>query len=251
MEYRVEPGYDGLLSRAGITNAESVWSSAAIQIWRSISERENGTIDTTRDDGTPIRFHVKRDKARVRSPAADEARGMAVLRGLRIPTATLVARGRRADGATFVITEHLTAHAAADKLISNGLSFKQLIEPTAAITGRLHAAGAFHRDLYLCHFFATADARDVRLIDCARVLHKPFWRRRWQVKDLSQFVYSARACAVAPSELDAWFLAYGQALGRSFDRGLRRAIDRKVETIARHDARLRRRQPTRNVSIPT
>jgi heptose I phosphotransferase len=129
-----------------------------------------------------------------------------------------------------------------------------LLAPTAALAARLHASDAFHRDLYLCHFFAKlkddGGVEDLRLIDCARVLIKPFWRRRWQVKDLSAFAYSTRGHAVRRETLDRWFAEYASAMPRPLTAYARRLIDLKADRIARHDAALRRRQPTRNISIP-
>jgi truncated hemoglobin YjbI len=71
------------------------------------------------------------------------------------------------------------------------------------------------------------------------------------VKDLSQFDYSLRRLQVAEAERSAWLERYAAARGDGTTPATyRSAIARKVARIARHDARLNRRQPNRNVSIP-
>lgn len=252
--FRIEPSYEELLRRAGIADAWSVFENPRIRVWRSITERENATIDIPAADGSVTRLHIKRDKEpQHESSAGAEAAHLLALSSRGIPTASLVAYGKLPDGRSFVITEDLRGYAAADRQIAAGaVAFADLLEPTARLAGRLHASAAFHRDLYLCHFFVRPrdGGVDVRLIDCARVLIRPFWRRRWQVKDLAQFAYSTREHAVSPEELDRWFDAYGAAFGRAVSPYARRAIGLKADWIARHDAALRRRQPGRNVAIP-
>jgi len=138
--------------------------------------------------------------------------------------------------------------------IESGTPFEKLLEPTADLAGKLHRSGLHHRDLYLCHFFAKVDGNniDVRLIDTARVKRLPgmFTRQRWIVKDLAQFFYSTQSLGVTDDQRTRWLNRYAQQRGLpSVDR-LRRSIERKVRAIARHDAKLKAAQPTRNISIP-
>jgi heptose I phosphotransferase len=252
--FRVEPTYHDLLRRAGIADAWSVFENPRIRVWRSITERENATLDVPAADGSITRLHIKRDKEpQHESSAGAEAAHLLALSNRGIPTPPLVAYGKLPDGRSFVITEDLHGYAPADRQIAAGvMKFSDLLEPTARLAGRLHASAAFHRDLYLCHFFVRqhAGSVEVRLIDCARVLIKPFWRRRWQIKDLAQFTYSTREHSVPPAELDRWLAVYGAAFGRAVAPSARRMIELKADWIARHDAALRRRQPERNVAIP-
>ena len=98
-------------------------------------------------------------------------------------------------------------------------------------------------------------AVDLKLIDTARVRRLPglLTRRRWVVKDLAQFWYSTTKLPVTDEQRLAWLARYagrrGLGAGRDGDR-LRRSIERKAGAIGRHDAQLREKQPTRNVSIP-
>jgi hypothetical protein len=73
---------------------------------------------------------------------------------------------------------------------------------------------------------------------------------RWIVKDLAQFWYSTQSLAVIDEQREQWLGRYASTRGIEVTPRLRSAIERKVRTIARHDERLKRIQPTRNVSIP-
>jgi heptose I phosphotransferase len=253
--FRAAPDYQPLLRQIGL-DAQAVFRHPDIVAWRTIPERQNCTLDTESADGRPVRLHIKR-YARVRSrvtPADREARGIAALESHDIPTAPLVGWGRLRDGRSFIITEDLAGHRAADKLVAGGLDFERLLDATAALAGRLHRAALHHRDLYLCHFLAEVDAARprVKLIDAARVRRLPGWptRTRWIVKDLAQFWYSTLALPVSDDQRTRWLKCYAKSRGIKSAEPLRPAIIRKAAWIAKHDARLRQRQPGRNISIP-
>ena len=257
----VAPGYQPLVRGIGL-DAGAVFTHPAIKPWRSIADRQNCTLDFEREDGRPGRWHVKRYTAvRGRATPADaEVRGIQLLQEHGIPTVPLVAWGRLADGRSFVIVDDLAGYRPADKLVEAGLPFDRLLEPTADLSARLHNAGLHHRDLYLCHFFIPAGdgapegGADLRLIDCARVKRLPGFltRRRWVVKDLAQFWYSTLPQPITDDQRSAWLRRYVHARGLppSDEQHLRRSIERKVRWIARHDVRLNRAQPNRNISIP-
>jgi heptose I phosphotransferase len=121
------------------------------------------------------------------------------------------------------------------------------------LAAKLHNAGLHHCDLYLCHIFGRVAGEQVelRLIDAGRVAALPCWpfARRWVVKDLAQFWYSTIALKVSDAEREAWLAAYVAARPGVAAGSLRRAVLRKAAWIARHDERLRKRQPGRNVSL--
>lgn len=246
----VAPGYETVLRDLGI-DAEAIFTRSDIKVWRSITERENCTLDA-KLGGRAIRFHIKRYKGN--STAAEtEARGISTLIEHGIPTVPLVAWGRLSDGRSFLITEDLYGYRDAEKLVRGGVPFAKVIESTADLAAMLHSQALHHRDLYLCHFFARAsDPSDVRLIDAGRVRRLPGWpvRRRWIVKDLAQFWYSIREVAREEQKV-AWLSRYAERRGDLRILNLRGAIERKCAWIARHDARLREKQAGRNVSLPT
>jgi heptose I phosphotransferase len=249
----VAPGFQPIFREAGL-DAEAFFTHPDIKPWRTLKDRENCTLDITRPDGSRVRFHIKRFPPfrSMGAPADQEVNGLRTLDLEGIPTAPLVGWGKLADRRSFVITLDLAGYEPADKLIESGVSFDRLLEPTADLTARLHAAGLHHCDLYLCHFFARVsdDRVDLRLIDAARVERLGLLARRWIIKDLAQFWYSTLSLPVTQSQRMAWLDRY--AANRKLDSvvQLQRSIQKKSNWIARHDAELRKKQPHRNVSIP-
>ena len=188
-----------------------------IRVWRTLDDRENCTLDAALQDGRAIRWHVKRYPASRGTPAEEEVQGLRLLQDAQIPAPPLVAWGRTADGRSFVITEDLAGHQAADKLLAAGFPFDRLGDPLADLAAKLHKSGLHHRDLYLCHFFVkpTDAAIDAKLIDVARVKKLPLLltRQRWIVKDLAQFWYSTLALPINDSQREAWLARYVEMRG--------------------------------------
>ena len=192
-------------------------------------------------------MHVKRNKPG-HFGVDDELAGIRLLQQAGIPTVPLVAAGRLNDGRGFLITDDLKGFADADKMVQGGMAFDPLLVPTAELAAKLHVAGLHHRDLYLCHVFAAIDDGKValRLMDAGRVRYLPrLMRRRWLIKDVAQFIFSLRQVNVGDAVIKAWLSTY-EASGGTVYPG---PVHRKATRIGRHDANLRRRQPTRNVAI--
>jgi heptose I phosphotransferase len=240
-------------------DAGAVFDHPDIRVWRSIADRENCTLDAD-VDGRHVRWHVKRYTA-VRAPGATpaerEVAGIRLLQDAGIPTVPLVAWGVLADRRSFVIVDELAGYRPGDKLLeAGGATFDQLLGPTADLAAKLHASGLHHRDLYLCHFFIPQppdDGPPLRLIDCARVKRLPRFltRYRWVVKDLAQFWYSTlKHPEITDEQRLEWLRRYAERAGGPDAERLRRSVARKVAWIGRHDARLNRAQPNRNISIP-
>lgn len=253
-EFHVLPQYQPLMRVVGL-DAEAIFTHPQIIAWRKLPDRENCTLDATLD-GRPIRLHVKRHLV-AGTAAEDEVKGIELLRQAGIATVPLVGWGRLEGGRGFVITADLAGYRDAEKLVAEGsVPFEALLEPTADLAARLHAAGLHHRDLYLCHFFARADgaAIDVKLIDAARVARMGNFltRWRWVIKDLAQFWYSTTTLpSITDAQRERWLSRYADRRDICWLPRLRAAIVAKSNSIARHDAKLKQAQPTRNVSIPT
>jgi heptose I phosphotransferase len=256
--FHAAPSYQPMLREIGL-DAQAIFDDPRIVVWRSIRERENCTLDADLADGRHVRWHIKRHRPTrgAETPADEEARGIQLLESHGIPTAPLVGWGRLADGRSFIISEDLAGFRAADKLVADGaLTFDAVLGPTAELAATLHAKGLHHRDLYLCHFFARgADAAEnveLRLIDAARVNKLPRWfARRWIVKDLAQFWYSTTSLGVSDDQRARWLARYLEVRGAVSESAVFAAsVARKARSIARHDERLRARQPGRNVSLP-
>jgi heptose I phosphotransferase len=122
-----------------------------------------------------------------------------------------------------------------------------LIAEAARIARLMHDRRAFHKDLYLCHFFiarvdCAAAAPDWRgrvyLIDFHRLGRHPWTWLWWRVKDLAQLLYSSEIPGVDLRDRLAFWRAYrGPAAGRSADRWLRRFILFKWRRYRRHNVR--------------
>lgn len=253
--FHVAAGFQPLVREVGL-DADAVFDRDDIKPWRKLPDRENCTLDATRGDGSTVRLHVKRFPASARGTLAmDEVRGIELLQQTGIATVPLVGWGSLADGRSFVVSLDLAGYRDAEKCVQAGMPFADLLEPTADLAAKLHAGGVHHRDLYLCHFFARfaeGGNPDLALIDAARVKRLPrIFRERWVVKDLAQFWYSTtKLPAVTDAQREAWLARYARQRGLGSTDTPRRAIERKVAAIARHDRRLNARQPTRNVSLP-
>jgi len=250
--FHVDPAYRALIREIGL-DARGVFSDPRIVPWRSLADRDNCILEETAA-GASQRLHVKRYVATASlTPAEQEQAGHQLLLEAQVPTAPLAAWGVLTNRRSFTIWQDLAGFTPADKLVESGLPFERLLEPTAELAAALHNAGLHHRDLYLCHFMAAGaeGSVELRLIDTARVRKLPGFpfRRRWIVKDLAQFWYSTTKLPVSDAQRERWLQIY--AARRQIRPGsLRGAIVRKSRTIGRHDVRLNRKQPTRNVSIP-
>jgi hypothetical protein len=251
----VSNAFQPLLRQLGI-DAEAVFDHPDITCWRRLPDRENCTLDADLPGGPHVRWHVKRyfPARGSTTPADADVAGHRLLESASIPTAPLVAYGNLPDRRSFVIFDDLAGYTPADKLVERGTPFQPLIEPTADLAAKLHDAGLHHRDLYLCHFMARADADrvDLKLIDTARIKRLPglLTRRRWIVKDLAQFWFSTLKLPVTDEQRAAWLERYGRQRKLDGIASLRKRIERKVASIARHDASLHRDRPERDVSIP-
>ena len=253
-KFNCSPRYQPILREIGL-DAEAVFTHPDIKVWRAIPERDNCTLDANLVDGRHIRLHIKRHHpARgMTTPAEDESLAIRALEIEGIPTVPLVGWGRLIDGRSFLITEDLTGYRDAEKAVRDGLEFESILEPSADLAAKLHRVALHHRDLYLCHFFVRPEnPSDLRLIDAARVKRLPGWpmRERWIVKDLAQFWYSTMSLAITDEQRQRWVARYGKQRQLKSTESLRISIERKSSAIARHDAKLREKQKSRNVSIP-
>lgn len=248
-QFHVLPKYQPIMRTVGL-DAEAVFEHPKIVAWRKLPDRENCTLDA-KLDGKPVRLHVKRYPVAT-SAVDDEVRAIRLLQEAGIATVALAGWGKLADGRSFIITEDLGGYRDVEKLVQSGTPFEALLEPTADVAAKLHAAGLHHRDLYLCHFFVRPDDRDVKLIDVTRVsrLGGILTRGRWIVKDLAQFWYSTIALGIGEELRRRWLLRYATTRGIEMTPRLTRAIERKARWIGKHDAKLKKAQPGRNVSIP-
>src|SRR3954468_8006994 len=96
--FHVLPQYQPTMRIIGL-DAAAVFDHPDIVAWRKLPDRENCTLDAS-VDGRPVRLHIKRwtaTGAATTPAAADEVRGIGLLRDANIPTVPLVGWGRLAD----------------------------------------------------------------------------------------------------------------------------------------------------------
>src|SRR5205823_14335587 len=78
--FDVAPRYKALFQSIGLT-AAAVFTDPRILVWRSITERQNATLDIELPGGQSLRLHVKRylPARGYTTPAQDEALGIRAL----------------------------------------------------------------------------------------------------------------------------------------------------------------------------
>lgn len=200
--------------------------------------------------------------SRPHSPGLEEARHLAAAErlGLRVPRVVAAGEyrgpGLRLSG--FLAVEELTGMLPLHEAIplasrampAEAFEFwkRALIREIARLTRRLHGAGYFHQDLYLCHFYVSQGlcespppdgfAGKVALIDFHRLTRAAgpaAWGKR--AKDLAQLLYSTRNVA-GVSDRDRLRCAKALGLGRrGTGRLLRRLAILKARRYARHNDR--------------
>ena len=122
---------------------------------------------------------------------------------------------------------------------------RELLARLRAEVSRLHAAGWFHRDLYLQHFvLSPRPAREgggerMVLLDVGRARRERRPARRWFVKDLAALLHSCPA-AVTNAErvrfLRDWLAARDED-ERASRRSWSRSILTKARRLAAHEPR--------------
>jgi hypothetical protein len=106
------------------------------------------------------------------------------------------------------------------------VKWKRLLARELARLARLlHDRKAFHKDLYLCHFYVREDHTrsipeswqgNVMVIDLHRLARHSVTAAWWRVKDLAQLLYSSEVAGVTVRDRLAFWRAYGggRPLGR-------------------------------------
>ncbi len=157
--------------------------------------------------------------------------------GLRVPR--VVAAGEETRGLrrrSFVALEALAGEPVDGPPPAAARARFDLVRAVAGLVARLHAAGFWHKDLYLGNVLRAPDGA-LGLIDCERVERRaggpPL---RWRIKDLAAVDLSARWATRADR---ARFLRAYLGVPRldADARRLARAVRRKSATMARHGAK--------------
>jgi heptose I phosphotransferase len=143
------------------------------------------------------------------TPAGAEWRHLEYARSLGVPVPPVVAAGEMAGPwgrlQSYLMIQELTGQEAlheAIPVVARTLPpaeferwKRRVAVEVARVSARLHRARAFHKDLYLCHFFAEASdpgrpGTDLTLIDLHRLGRHRWTAPWWRWKDLGQLLYS-------------------------------------------------------------
>ncbi|WP_165228026.1 lipopolysaccharide kinase InaA family protein [Aquisphaera insulae] len=150
------------------------------------------------------------------SPGASEWAHLERARAIGVPVPEVIATGERIGPWTSLQSYLMVAELTGSRELNVAIpELQETMEPAAfaalkrrvvirmaELTARLHAAKAFHKDLYLCHFYLDEerlrrDENDVDLavIDLHRLGVHSLWPDRWRWKDLGQLLFSTGGVA--------------------------------------------------------
>lgn len=189
------------------------------------------------------------------SPAAAELLGLERARAAGVAVPDAVAAGERIGpwGAlqSYLLVAELTGclelNVALPRLRDrlNSVAFarlkRELIAEMAGIAARLHRAGLFHKDFYLCHIFLdpalrAPAGRRLTLIDLHRLGRHRLSAFRWRWKDLGQLLYSTEGVAgIDDRDRLRFWTHYRRAVGLRRPRLERRAVLAKAARYRDHN----------------
>lgn len=121
---------------------------------------------------------------------------------------------------------------------------RSLARELARLARLIHDKKAFHKDLYLCHFYIHEDdtkrlpdnwANRVRVIDLHRLTRHRVTSYWWKIKDLAELAYSSEISGVTARDRLAFWRAY---MGGRNNRLLARLIRWKWRMYRRHNEKL-------------
>ncbi len=192
-------------------------------------------------------------------PAQLERRNLrwAAAQGIPVPRVVTGFPEIDSASASVLATEELCGMSALHTLIPRGAKTlspaafrkwkRDLAHELARLTQLLHRTNRFHKDLYLCHFLlrdeALTDGQPIHgrlhLLDFLRLKHHRWNRRRWQVKDLAELLYSSDLTGVETRDRLRFMHTY---LGCTrLDRDGRRLVKSVVKKAARYHRQNRER----------
>ncbi|MEQ8768399.1 MAG: lipopolysaccharide kinase InaA family protein [Planctomycetota bacterium] len=167
-----------------------------VTIQRRWADRMNGIWSPAPDGGTwYVKVHRGRELEGVRR-AERECDRLLALEWEGLPAARLIGRG--SEGRLgLVVTQQVPGSPLDDRLREgwpgDAAALMREVDRLARFIRRFHELGYYHKDLYLCHVFATDPVEGpvrYHLIDATRIQRGERVRRRWFVKDLAALASS-------------------------------------------------------------
>jgi heptosyltransferase-2 len=262
--------YRGVLEKYNLTSVADVFQFQAGEMLTKpgLGRRERIRLRLRLEDGRQVAVYLKRfyggdPLAVIKQPlcrrgqkdsAVSDFDGAMMLAEKNIPVARPIAFGEKngkiGEKRGFVMFEGLPHGDALERILPEWEAKKKeyallrdkkkLIEALADLALRLHGAGFYHRDFYLAHIFLCKDREErekLCLIDYQRVFRPQINKRRWQVKDLAQLYYSAQNFFSRHDGYRFLLRYFGCQRLTGGHKRIVRALIRKAERIARHDAK--------------
>ena len=178
------------------------------------------------------------------SPGGREGRNLAALAAIGVPVPRVLAwfEASGVAGSAVVMerlprSEHLRSALTATRADEESAAARRAwAGELCELTARLHAAGWYHRDLYLVHVVPTPR---LVLLDVARARREVRPRRRWFVKDLAALAVSTPEWIGRRERLRFLrdYLRRRELLRRGALRRWARAIEAKAHRLGRHAPR--------------
>lgn len=240
----LHPSYASSFRRAGLASVEDFLGAG--ELLRRKGPKENRVLRLPGEEpSSPLVFYLKIHRRGRGREGIREWDATRAVRAAGLPTPVPAAAGR-CRHASFFCSAALDRALPLDDLLRTRPPApgpkRALAEDLGRLAARLHRAGLFHRDFYLCHVFATPDPAApprLHLIDLQRVLRPRVRSRRWAVKDLAALHYSSLAVTVSDllrlRALRRYLRERGWNTRLASHRRLLRAVLRKSARIARHD----------------
>ncbi len=124
---------------------------------------------------------------------------------------------------------------------------RRLATEIAQMTAAMHRARAFHRDLYLCHFFLSDDRLGdnggplrLSLIDLHRLSQHAIWPDWWRWKDLGQLLFSTYDVeGINDRDRSRFWRSYCRKTGIRWPRGQARMIRLRAARYRAHNRKPR------------
>ncbi|MFO1021413.1 MAG: lipopolysaccharide kinase InaA family protein [Planctomycetales bacterium] len=255
----INADYAPLLRQLGLTNYEAVQQLRPAGVAKDFLP-ERVTIRVELGEGTNRHaFYLKRHAPpplkeylkpliRLRWPiigARNEWNALLAFHEVHLPTMIPVAYGRQGRH-SFLFTASLENctrlsemfQHLAEKPTAKHTHLKQtLTKSVAQLARRMHDLGWHHQDFYAGHILVRSPDHQLFIIDLGRVRPLRWFRKMFIFKDLAQLAYSLRQATL--SDRIRFLRAYWGKPFRKKERHWLRRIDRKVNSIARHDRKSR------------
>ena len=200
--------FTSLLRNNRIDSAEALWKVEGEAVKKRLKERGTERVYLKTDNGEQIETYIKRYlplplkeylkgaasfKPVFSSGALHEWAAILAFHHEDIPTMIPIAAGRLDDGRSINMTLAITDYRRASDIFSgqpDRATRITLTENIAELAGKMHAAKFAHQDFYLVHLFVK-DNLQVMPIDLQRIIMGELFKKRWQIKDLGQLLFSA------------------------------------------------------------